>query len=997
MELKDKSTIKSRINLTETKNNNNLILIVLTSLLILWLTTITISQIVVNIWWFQEVDYLNVFLTQSFGKLSLGLLTFFVSFSFLWINLEKAGKYSHQQSLFILPDKQKKLDPQSPQLTLNILLLITLLFCILISLNLFFYTQFFSRTLDPSIQLPNFREPSSLPLQLGILKEIFKSFSAQIWQLILIAILTISTILRTKETLRIVTIYFSVLLSLIVSFYWERFLIYFNSLPFNISEPIFKLDLSFYIFKLPALQIVVLGLQSILIFSIATVTLTYLLANNSISEGKFLGFSRDQLRHLYALIGCLMLVLGVIHWLNRYLLLLSPDGVVYGAGYTDMNINLPREIIASAMGFVIGIWFLFKSFTEKNKNNNYGVKKKNKNFLSFSSIPLTVYALFYGLGILTAFVFQNTIVQPNELELEKPYIVNNIEATRSAFNLDKIEVKIFNPEGSLNAEVLQRNYLTIDNIRLWDTRPILQANRQLQQIRPYYVFYDGDIDRYGIKTSLGKIDNTQVILAPRELDSKLLPSQAQTWVNRHLVYTHGYGFTMSPVNRVGDGGLPYYFIKDIGTEEDPRALNTSSEEIRQSIPIFNPRLYYGEVADNYIMTNTKVPEFDFPSGQDNVYHTYDGEGGIIIASPLQRLIFSVYFRDWRMLLTNNFTPETRILFRRNLMDRISAIAPFLNYDRDPYLVVAKYSPEDENSLYWLIDGYTISNYYPYSDGGENHFNYIRNSVKVLISAEDGKTQFYVSDENDPIIKVWQKVFPQLFHPLTEMPSTLKQHIRYPIDFFNTQSERLLSYHMIDPQVFYNREDQWQVPEEIYGDEALSIQPYYLITKLPIATQEEFILLHPYTPISRSNLIAWLAARSDGENYGKLLLYQFPKQRLVYGPDQVEALINQDPVISGQISLWNRQGAKAVQGNLLIVPIEQSLLYVEPVYLEADRNSVPTLVRVIVVYQNKIVMANSLQNALNGIFAEATQEETPIIRLLQEQQIPLLEPNFNGIE
>ena len=495
----------------------------------------------------------------------------------------------------------------------------------------------------------------------------------------------------------------------------------------------------------------------------------------------------------------------------------------------------------------------------------------------------------------------------------------------------------------------------------------------MQQIRPYYVFHDGDIDRYNIKNPASIEESTQVIIAARELNSQLLPAQAQTWVNQHLVYTHGYGFTMSPVNRVGPGSLPYYFIKDIGTEDDPGALNTSSELIRQSIPTLRPRIYYGEVTKNYIMTNTKVPEFDFPSGQENVFHTYDGTGGIKISSFWYKSIFSVYLRDWRMFLTNNFTSDTRILFRRDLNTRLKAIAPFLSYDRDPYLVVAKGEREALNHLYWLIDGYTISNYYPYSDGGENKFNYIRNSVKVLINAENGDTDFYISDTDDPIIHVWQKIFPNLFRSLDEMPADIKEHIRYPIDFFNTQSERLLTYHMTNAQVFYNREDQWNVPEEIYGNEVRSIQPYYLIMKLPIGQKEEFILLHPYTPISRPNLIAWLAARCDGENYGKLLLYQFPKQRLIFGPQQIEALINQDPDISRQISLWNRQGSRAIQGHLLIIPIEESLLYVKPLYLEAEKNSLPTLARVIVVYKNQIIMDTSLEKSLNQIFTTDKQK------------------------
>ncbi|WP_324281710.1 UPF0182 family protein [Cyanobacterium aponinum UTEX 3222] len=978
------------------KSPFNILFFAVFSLLIIWIILLLISYFTVNVLWFEELGYPQTFFTQFLSKFTIGGLAFIISTSFLWFNLAIASRQRKQQEQFFAKGKDK-LTPQSPPLKLRLLLPIVISFSGLISLTLFYYTKFFTQISGASLLLPNLRSPSSLPLQLAIFTDIANNLPLRIWQIILIILVTLFLIFKPRQCFKFICIYFSIITSLIIGDYWSRFLHYFYSINLGKTDPIFNIDLSFYLFKIPALQILALWLQSLFIFTICTVTLTYLLSNKSISEGKFEGFSRYQLRHLYGLGGGLMIILGGIHWLNRYLLLLSPDGVVYGAGYTDIHINLPRETIATAYALLMGIWLLTKSFTGSGKRNHPHLQAEKKYSLPFSTLPFIGYFVLYSFGILLAVMVQNTIVQPNELALETPYIINNIKATRSAFNLDEIEVKTFNPEGNLTAEDIKKNHLTIDNIRLWDTRPILQANRQLQQIRPYYVFADADIDRYQLKSSINSDinENTQVILAPRELDSQLLPNQAQTWVNQHLVYTHGYGFTMSPVNRVAQGGLPYYFIKDIGTAQDPGELNTSSARIRESIPFSRPRIYYGEVTKNYVMVDTKVPEFDFPSGEDNVYHTYTGDGGIKIDSFWRKFIFSVYLRDWRMLLTPNFTPDTRILFRRNLTERLGAIAPFLYYDRDPYLVIAQTNPEDKNSLHWLIDGYTISDHYPYSDGGENQFNYIRNSVKVLINAENGNTHFYVSDSTDRIIQVWQKIFPELFKPLSAMPPTIKQHIRYPTDLFNTQSERLLTYHMIDPQVFYNREDQWQVPEEIYGNEILSMQPYYLIMKLPIGKQEEFILLHPYTPISRANLIAWLAARSDGENYGKLLLYQFPKQKLIYGPDQVEALINQDPVISGQISLWNRQGSKAVQGHLLIIPIEQSLLYVEPVYLEADKNSVPTLARVIVVYQNKIVMADSLENAIDNIFSDGKEDSSAIIRLLEDAAIPLLEPNLNN--
>ncbi len=974
------------------KNYYKLIFTIIGLLILLYFGLVIVSKIYANILWFKEVNYLKTFWNYSLTKLFLWLITFTISISFLSSNLAIAEKQKQQQKNFATSDKSftDKQYSQSPELKLKYLLAITFSFSLLISISIVYYTEIISKIYSVSLDLPNLKSPISKPFQLSIFQEITNNISQEGWQIILIIIFLSLLLSKTKLWLKIIAVYYSILFAFILAGYWGTFLQYINSIPLNHEDPIFHQDLSFYLFKIPFLQIISSLLQGLFIYTIAAVTLTYLLSNNSISEGKFRGFSRYQLRHLYGLTGLLMIILAVIHWLNRYLLLLSPEGVVYGAGFTDIHINLPRETIASIYTLLMAIWLLIKSITGSGKRNRYNIKNKNKTILPFSVIPFILYFGLYSFGLLLGVLVQNMIVQPNELALEKPYIVHNIEETRAAFNLNKIEVKTFNPEGNLTVKDIEKNYLTIDNIRLWDTRPILQANRQLQQIRPYYVFYDADIDRYNIEvkgdSGGNQAINKQVIIAGRELDSQLLPSQAQTWVNQHLVYTHGYGFTMSPVNRVADGGLPYYFIKDIGTAEDPGELNTSSEEVRKSIPIYRPRIYFGQVAQNYIMTNTKVPEFDFPSGEENVYHTYDGKGGIYLNSFRRKFLFSLYLRDWRMLLTNNFTPETRVLFRRNLRERLGAIAPFLYYDRDTYLVAAKGNNEGSNHLYWLIDGYTISDHYPYSDPGGNNFNYIRNSVKVLINAEHGDVTFYISDEDDPIIQVWTKIFPELFQPLNAMPADIKEHIRYPIDFFDTQSERLLTYHVTDPQVLYNREDQWQVPEEMYGNEALSVEPYYLIMKLPIADKEEFILLHPYTPISRPNLIAWLAARSDDENYGKLLLYQFPKQRLVYGPDQIEALINQDPIISGQISLWDRQGSKAIQGHLLIIPIEESLLYVEPVYLEADKNSVPTLARVIVVYENKIVMAETLRKALDKIFGDHQPDDSSIIRFLQNSSI-----------
>jgi uncharacterized membrane protein (UPF0182 family) len=680
-----------------------------------------------------------------------------------------------------------------------------------------------------------------------------------------------------------------------------------------------------------------------------------------------------------------MLAVGLHYWLLRYELLYSKSGFNFGASYTEVNVQLPIYTGLSVLAVAIAVYLLWRI---------YILSKRKKTRLRPIPFPrqliylLALYVALAGLsGEILPTIVQRLVVQPNELAQERPYIARTIALTREAFNLNAIDAETFDPQGKLTAADLKENQQTIRNIRLWDSRPLLQTNRQLQQIRPYYKFPGADIDRYTLLRDIEKqtTEYQQTIIAARELDYGDVPQQAQTWINKHLIYTHGYGFTLSPVNVVGPGGLPYYYVKDIGVEDtgSQGSLQITTEEIRASIPINQPRIYYGEITDTYVMTGTKTQELDYPSGNENVYNVYDGRGGISIGAMWRRLLFAQYLKDWQMLLTRNFTPQTKLLFRRTIRDRVQAIAPFLRFDSDPYLVAASGGGTtltgQPTDLYWIIDAYTVSDRYPYSDPGKNSFNYIRNSVKIVVDAYNGTVDFYVADPTDPVITTLGKIFPQMLKPLQTMPVALRSHIRYPGDFFRIQSERLLTYHMTDPQVFYNREDLWEIPTEIYGNEQRTVEPYYLIMKLPKTETEEFILLLPFKPNQRANLIAWLAARSDGENYGRLLLYEFPKQLLVYGTQQIEALINQDPVISQQISLWNREGSKAVQGNLLVIPIEQSLLYVEPLYLEAEQNSLPTFVAVIIAYENRIVMAETLEKALAGIFQPEQPAAPTIIR------------------
>ena len=982
-------------------NFNKLIFKAILFLIGLWLVFEFVSYIVAEVLWFEEVGYLSVFGRRLITEWVLFAFTLAITSSFLLGNLALANRLKYPSN----QDREREVNRKSltrrnftntslltsnkkskQQIKLTALILLAFGFSLLISLLILYHGKIAVRFWNIDISLAN--TLLSLPIEFRIdsFGEMARHLLFNWSQLGVLLILSILFTIFPQFWLNALALLMSLGLALIASNHWAKVLQYLQPTTFKITEPLFNLDLSFYVFTLPILQLIAFETTALFLYGLLSCTLLYLLSGNSLSDGIFHGFSIQQQRHLYGLGGSVMLVIAFRYWLARYELLYSQQSATYGASYTDVTVQLPGYTILSILAIIISIFLLFQCVKFKHTN-------KNLKFIVLSFLIVNFTITFVGPEVV-----QRLGVQPNELAREQLYIKRSIDFTQQAFDLKRLEVKTFVPDSKLTYADLEKNKLTIRNIRLWDKRPLLQTNRQLQQIRPYYKFADADIDRYTVKKDEeGKEDaeRQQVIISARELDYETVPQQAQTWLNENLVYTHGYGFTLSPVNTVATGGLPNYFVKDIGVENttgNKSTLGITSEEIRASIPIDKPRIYYGEITDTDVIVPTKVKELDYPSGDENVYNNYDGSGGIPIASMWSRLVFAKYLNNWQMALTGNFTPKSKVLFRRNIKERVRAIAPFLHYDTDPYLVVANAptniqnkkeikseTSQTNNYLYWIIDAYTVSDRYPYSDPGKNQFNYIRNSVKVVIDAYNGSVNFYVANPSDPIINSWIAIFPGLFKSLDRMPASLRSHIRYPLDLFSIQSERLLTYHMEDPQVFYNREDLWRVPNEIYGSEQQPVQPYYLIMKLPTETSEEFVLLLPFTPASRNNLIAWLAARSDGDNYGKLLLYQFPKQRLVYGPEQIEALINQEPAISEQISLWNRQGSKAIQGNLLVIPIEQSLLYVEPIYLEATENSLPTLVRVIVAYENRIVMSETLDEALEAIFLSKPISKPAIVR------------------
>lgn len=973
--------------------------------------SLLLTQVVVYFWaeglWFRDAGYSDVFALRVWSQALLGFLAALLSGLFLWGNLTLAKRLPTPS----MPRQSLAERERSRQVGIGLFPLLTLTFglALILGIQMLYlgrvvtsYWDLTSSVYNPAPPLPLWAKPDAI-------RAVFVQLISSPWQLAALLVVAIAFVFLPQICTAIAAVFASLALGLVLSEQWTKVLTAINPVAFDVPDPLFGNDISYYVFRLPFLEVIEFWLISLILFTLVSVTLIYLLSGNSLSNGRFPGFTPQQQRHLYGLGGLLLLATSLNHWLGRFEILYSPQGVVYGASYTDVRVDLPVYTALSIISLFLGLAMLWRSIFWATGLRDVAAwlgeigHRKHAMLPPLSHRPLTTRPLIWGLaiylmlaaigGLAVPRLVQQVVVQPNELQRERPYIERAIAQTRQAFDLADINVQPFNPEGDLSFEDLEENRLTLDNIRLWDTRPLLQSNRQLQQIRLYYEFADADVDRYSLIQDDASTTLRQVLISARELNFERVPEVAKTWVNEHLVYTHGYGFTMSPVNTADEDGLPAYFIRDIDH-------TASSEAVRRSIPVGAPRIYFGELTNTYVMVDTQVQELDYPSGDDNAYNTYDGDRGISIANPLARWLFAWHLKDWQMLFTEDFTESTRLLYRRRITDRVQAIAPFLRFDSDPYLVVAdigddsqswgtnasaanETTPQAEpNYLYWVIDAYTTSDRYPYSDPLANDFNYIRNSVKVVIDAYSGAIRFFMTDADDPIIQTWSRLLPGMFPPIEEMPEALFAHVRYPQDYFQVQSNQLMTYHMTDPQVFYNREDQWRAPNEIYANEAQEVQPYYLIMRLPNQDDEDFIQLRPFTPAQRNNLVVWLAASSSGDRYGDMLLYRFPKQVLVFGPEQIEARINQDPAISQRISLWNTQGSRAIQGNLLVIPIERSLLYVEPLYLEAEQNSLPILARVILVYGNRIVMAETLSDALSAVFTDERETTAPVIRDLE---------------
>jgi len=721
------------------------------------------------------------------------------------------------------------------------------------------------------------------------------------------------------------------------SAYWKEFLMYKNAVPFDgfPLDPIFNKNIGFYVFYLPFYNFLYGWFMSTLvIITIFSLVIHFFNGGIYFRQGR-MDFSLFCRAHISILLAMIVILYGVSYQLSAYELLFSRLGKFYGAGYTAVHSKLLAFRAAEIISFIAGALLLFNVF--------------KKSFRLPVFVMLTIIPVYFILGTIYPALQQRFVVVPNELDKEKPYIQNNINFTRIAYGIDKVEEVPFENKRELSYKDIAANKDAIESVRLWDWRPLKQTYKQLQELKQYYFFHDVDVDRYTVD---GK--KIAVNLSGRELSIEGLGGNTQTWQNRHLIYTHGYGAVMSRVDRMSSEGLPVFLIKDI----PPKS--------QINIKIDRPEIYYGEHDSSYVITNTSIKpgEFDYPSGDENKYTTYNGTGGIKLDSFFKRLMAASTFGDINLLISGNISSESRILLKRNIVEIARTFVPFLELDDDPYIVISG------GKLYWIIDAYTQTERFPYSTPIEVHdrrLNYIRNSVKIVIDAYNGKIDCYISDSADPIIKAYSGIFPGLFKNLKDIPEGLKPHIRYPETIFNIQSQMLLKYHMTNPNVFYNNEDAWAIPTQIYGEREEPVHSYYLVTTLPGEKRSEFILILPFTPYKKNNMMSFLTAKCDLPDYGMLKLYQLPKDKLNYGPMQIEARINQDPEISKQLTLWNQKGSNVIRGNMLAIPIKESVIYIEPLYLKAETSEMPELKKVIVSFADKIVMENDLPSALEKLF------------------------------
>lgn len=803
-------------------------------------------------YWFGEIDYQVVFLTELRTKIFLGVFVAIVAFGFFFLNLRVAQRG-------VVPDPMVvSLSPSGPKVDVT-----------------------------------------------GTLRKF-------IWP--------ISAVL-------------GLLVGLSAPHGWLVFQQFIHRTPFGVVDPIFQRDIGYYFFTLPALSMIVGWVQSLLFMALFLTVPLYLLRRDIVVIGRRVTVERSAELHLGILVSLMFFATALnVFFVRIPSVLFSTNGPLVGANYTDLAVRIPILHAAWVVALVSGIFVLA------------GLPKRR--VASHTAIAVAGYFLVAGVaGTLAPLAVQKFVVTPTELTKEEPQIRLHVDATRRAWGLDDVIVRDLTGESQLSLDDIRANRGTIDNVRLWDRGPLLQTFGQLQEIRTYYDFVEVDDDRYWIDG-----EYRQVLLSPRELNSISLPTR--NFINERLTFTHGMGLTLAPVNQVTVEGLPVLFIKDL-----PPVSSVS-------LGVDRPQIYYGELSNDYVFVNTGRREFDYPLGDTSAFTSYEGTGGVRVGSFFRRLLLSARFQSLDMLLSAYITNDSRMLYYREIRERASKALPFLVWDNDPYMVIT-----EDGRLKWILDAYTMGNRYPYSTPMADGVNYMRNSVKVVIDAYDGDLNAYIADPNDALIRTYAAIFSGVFLPLDEMPDDLRAHIRYPQDLFVLQTGLYTTYHMDEPEVFYHREDQWQIPPAAVTGRDVSRDPFlrHIVMKLPGESQEEFIFMTPFTPRGKDNLAAWMVARNDGDNYGQLVVYRFPRQSLVYGPTQIVNRINQDTEIARQLTLWDQRGSEVIRGNLLVIPIEESLIFVQAIYLRAEGGRIPELKRVIVAYQNQVVMEETLGEGLMRLF------------------------------
>jgi hypothetical protein len=715
---------------------------------------------------------------------------------------------------------------------------------------------------------------------------------------------------------------------------WTVFQLALNQVSFGLADPQFGRDVSFFMFTLPAYRAAVDFMIGALLATIVLTGFMHLLTGSIKPFARLQGFAPHVKAHLSVLAGLVVLMMAAGYWIDIYELNFSGRGQVLGASFTDVNAQLPAYRILIGVALLSGLALLV----------NIRIRGWR--------LPAIALGVWFGASILLGGVYPSLVQQfrvaPNEVEAEEPYIERNIAMTREAFGLDEVATVDFPAADSLTATDVAANAATIDNVRLWDPTVIVNSYRQLQGIRQYYDFGDVDVDRYIVDG-----DIRQVLVSVREMDVSRLEERAQTWLNQHLIYTHGYGAIVSPVNEVSGQGLPKFIVRDIPPVSDA------------DLRIEQPAIYFGEQTTNYVIAGSDLAEFDYPVGQEYAETSYSGATGVEVGEGMRRAAFALRFSAPQMLFSEYIRPDSKALFRRSITERIGALAPFLTLDGDPYPVIVG------GRIVWVVDGYTTSSRFPYSERYEG-INYIRNSVKATIDAYDGTVAIYAFDADDPVLATWSNVFPGLLTSADEMPAEIRAHLRYPEELFRIQAEVYKSYHMLNPKVFYNKEDQWAFPGEQATD-GEPMKPFYVLMKLPDGVAEEFVLMIPFTPRNKDNMIGWMAVKCDPADYGERVVYAFPKQRLVLGPEQIEARLNQDPTISAQLTLWSQRGSGVIFGNMLVIPIGESIVYIQPLYLQAEQTAMPQFTRVILAHGDRVVMEPDLTTALSAVFGGEAPE------------------------